>query len=300
MKIGITGASGFLGTALGKAAAERGHQLVAFSRRSDQHFPWASEEWFTDETGVPPAELLTGLDALVHLAGESVFGLGTPAKKRRIISSRVPVTRAVVSALEKANPRPRILLSASGIGCYGNRGDELLDESASIGTGFFSELCRDWEGAAKHAERLDMRVVLLRTGVVLGKGGGAFAMLKKVFSLGLGGRLGSGRQWMSWIALEDHIRLMLWCLENSQIAGQVNLVSPNPVTNREFTTTLAAAVKRPAFFHAPALALRLLLPGMADQMLLSSQRAVPRVAADLGFQFQHPNLADTFSRLLSA
>jgi uncharacterized protein len=281
MKIGITGATGFLGSALGALAAGGGHEVVAFSRSGKVERPWVTESRrMADEPD------LSGCDAVVHLAGESLMGYWTRAKRDRIWQSRVDGTRHLVAAMERASPRPRILLCASGAGYYGSRGDEVLEESSPKGEGFLSDLCREWEAAAKSAERLNARVVMLRTGMVLGQEGGAFPLLKKVFGLGLGGRLGSGRQWTSWIHVEDHARLMLWALENSAVSGPVNFVAPNPVTNAEFTRVLAQSLKRPAFFHAPAFALRLLLRDMADEMLLTSQRTMPRAALDLGFEFR--------------
>lgn len=310
MRIGITGASGFLGSALGKLAAKAGHRVVAFSRSGKVDKPWVSESRVL-RAAQPDKPLIlnqpqdfptldaSGCDVLVHLAGEPLLGFWTRRKKDLIWRSRVDLTKAIVAALAQPSPRPRVLLCASGVGYYGSRGDELLDESSARGGGFLSDLCGEWEAAVRGAERQNARVVLLRTGFVLGHGGGAFPLMKRIFRLGLGGRLGDGRQWMSWIHLEDHARLMLWCIENAQVTGPVNLVAPNPVTNRELTATLARCLKRPAFFHAPAFALRLLIREMADEMLLASQRAAPRVALDLGFEFRHTNLAGAFSNLLS-
>ena len=294
MKIGITGASGFIGSAFGRHAAAAGHEIVAFSRSGKTGQPWVAES-----RRVSSKLDASGCDALVHLAGESLLGYWTKEKKKRIWDSRIDLTRSVVASLSDAKPRPRILLCASGAGFYGNRGDELLDESSSRGTGFLSDVCVAWELAAKQAEQLGLRVVHLRTGMVLGNGGGALALLRKVFGLGLGGRLGDGRQWMPWIHIEDQVRLMLWCIENANVTGPVNHVAPGTVTNREFTETLAKTLKRPAFFHAPAFALRLLMREMADEMFLGSQRVMPRVALDLGFTFRHPALDSALSGILN-
>jgi hypothetical protein len=282
MKIGITGATGFLGSALGALAAVSGHEVIAFSRSGKVDRPWVTESRrMTDEPDV------AGCDAVVHLAGESLMGYWTRAKRDRIWQSRVEGTHHLVAAMERAVSRPRILLCASGVGFYGSRGDEVLEERSAKGEGFLSDLCREWESAAQAAERLNARVVMLRTGMVLGREGGAFPLLKKVFGFGLGGRLGNGRQWTSWIRVEDHARMMLWALESNHLSGPVNLVAPSPVTNAEFTRVLGQVFKRPAFFHVPAFALRLLLRDMAGEMLLTSQRAIPRVAQDLGFEFLH-------------
>jgi len=243
----------------------------------------------------------TRLDALVHLAGESLMGLWTKTKRERIWKSRVEFTLGIVRHLGtwNAENRPRVLVCASGAGFYGDRGDDLLDESSPSGAGFLAELCVEWEKAAKDAEQLGMRVVMLRTGMVLGPDGGAFPLLKRVFGFGLGGRLGSGRQWMPWIHVEDAASLILRAVEHDGIRGPINLTAPQAVTNAEFTQTLAQALHRPAFFHAPAFAMRLLLRGMADEMLLGSQRVNPRVATDSGYTFAHPNLQGALQVLLN-
>ena len=294
MRIGITGASGFIGSAFGRHAAATGHEIVAFSRSGK-----TDQAWVAESRRVSSTLDASGCDALVHLAGESLLGYWTKEKKKRIWDSRVDLTKSVVASLAIAKPRPRILLCASGAGFYGNRGDEQLDESSSRGMGFLSDVCVAWESAAKQAEKLGLRVVHLRTGMVLGNNGGALTLLRKVFGLGLGGRLGDGRQWMPWIHIEDQVRLMLWCIESANVAGPVNHVAPGTVTNREFTETLASTLKRPAFFHAPAFALRLVMRDMADEMFLGSQRVLPRVALDLGFTFRHPALDSALSGILN-
>lgn len=295
MRIGITGASGFIGSAFGRHAAAAGHEVVAFSRSGK-----TDQSWVAESRRVSSTLDASGCDALVHLAGESLLGYWTKSKKQRIWDSRIDLTKSVVTSLADARPRPRILLCASGAGFYGDRGDELLDESSSHGTGFLSDVCVAWESAAEQAEDLGVRVVHLRTGMVLGNGGGALTLLRQVFGLGLGGRLGDGRQWMPWIHLEDQVRLMLWCIENENVTGPVNHVAPGSVTNREFTETLASTLKRPAFFHAPAFALRLVMRDMADEMFLGSQRVLPRVALDLGFTFKHPALDSALASLLTS
>lgn len=242
----------------------------------------------------------TKLDALVHLAGESLMGLWTAEKRDRIWKSRVDFTEALVAHLGtwKAENRPRVLMCASGAGFYGDSGDHPVDESALRGEGFLANVCAGWEKAALHTEALGMRVVLLRTGMVLGKDGGAFPLLKRVFGLGLGGRLGSGQQWMSWIHIDDAVQIVLKAIETESVRGPMNLCAPEAVTNAEFTRKLAAALKRPAFFHAPAFALRLLLRGMADEMLLGGQRVIPRVATEMGYTFAHPTLDSALKSLL--
>ncbi len=295
MKIGITGASGFIGSAFGRHAAEAGHEVVAFTRSGTVERPWVSESRRISSTLDA-----SGCDALVHLAGDSLLGYWTKTKKQRIWESRVELTKSVVASLAAASPQPRILLCASGAGFYGDRGDEQLDESSSPGGGFLSDVCVAWESAAKQAERFGLRVVQLRTGMVLGKEGGALVLLRKVFGLGLGGRLGGGGQWMPWIHIEDQARLMLWCIENPGVAGAVNHVAPGAVTNAEFTAALASTLRRSALFHAPAFALRLVMREMADEMLLGSQRVRPAVALDLGFTFKHPDLHSALSSLVTS
>lgn len=298
MRIGITGASGFIGQTLAAKALETGHEVIGYSRRQVGSTPLGMLMCVSSSENPVPE---TRLDALVHLAGESLMGLWTEQKRKRIWSSRVELTQRLVSQLqtwETAN-RPRVLLCASGIGFYGSRGAEVLEENSSRGTGFLANLCFEWEAAAKEAARIGIRVVHLRTGMVLGKNGGALPLMRRAFSFGLGGRLGSGTQWLSWIHEKDQAALILWALETGNIAGPVNLCTPNPVPQAEFSRLLARQLKRPAFMHMPALVLRLLLRGMADEMLLCSQRAFPRVATDLGGAFAYPNLEGALSDLAS-
>jgi uncharacterized protein (TIGR01777 family) len=292
MRIGITGASGFIGRHLAAAAKGRRHEVIAYSRRAGAGLMQPKHA----EHALPE----TRLDALVHLAGESLMGLWTHEKRDRIWKSRVDFTEALVAHLGtwQAENRPKVLVCASGAGFYGNSGDESVDESSPRGGGFLADVCAGWEKAALRAEALGMRVVLLRTGMVLGTDGGAFPLLKRVFGLGLGGRLGSGTQWMSWIHVEDAVQIILKALQTEAVRGAVNLCAPEAVTNAEFTRKLAAALKRPAFFHAPAFALKLLLRGMAEEMLLGGQRVIPRVATEMGYTFAHPTLDSALKALL--
>jgi len=300
MRIGITGATGFLGRHVIRQAQGGGHELVAYSRSQHGLPVLLASETLTQPKAAPHELPETRLDALVHLAGESLMGLWTKTKRERIWKSRVEMTQGLVKHLStwKAENRPRVLVCASGAGFYGDRGDDMLDEASPSGAGFLAELCVEWEKAAKEAESLGMRVVMLRTGMVLGPDGGAFPLLKRVFGLGLGGRLGSGRQWMPWIHVEDAARLILRSVEHADLRGPINLTAPEAVTNAVFTQTLAKALHRPAFFHAPAFAMRLMLRGMADEMLLGSQRVSPRVASDSGYRFTHPTLASALASLL--
>jgi len=228
------------------------------------------------------------------------MGLWTPAKKRRMWQSRVDFTHQLVSHLGTWRPdnRPKVLICASGIGFYGDRDDERLTETSVKGEGFLADICQGWEEAAREAERLDIRVVNIRSGMVLAADGGALPLLRRVFSWGLGGELGSGQQWTSWIHLSDEAALILWAVSNEHIKGPINACAPSGVTNAEFTQLLAKKLKRPAFLHVPAFALRLLMPGMAREMLLCSQHASPRVPLDLGYTFSHPDLEGALASLI--
>jgi uncharacterized protein (TIGR01777 family) len=233
---------------------------------------------------------------LVHLAGDSILGLWTAAKRQRIRDSRVELTQRIARSLAAAAPRPATLISGSGIGYYGSRGDELLSESTTRGHDFLADICVDWEAAALSCASQGMRVVLVRTGLVLAGHGGAYPLMRRAFRLGLGGRLGSGSQWMSWIHLHDEARLILWAAEHSQISGPMNAVAPEPVTNAQFTTALAASLHRPAILPVPAFALRAVL-GDLGSMVMASQHATPQVALSHGFQFAFPTLASALADL---
>ncbi len=298
MRIGITGATGFIGGHLGLLALGRGYEVTAYTRKPGSFVP-ISHETLHQPKNAPHVLPETKLDVLVHLSGESLMGLWTQEKRERIWKSRVDFTAALVAHLGtwKAENRPKVLVCASGAGFYGNRRNELVDESSPRGEGFLADVCAGWEEAALRAEALGMRVILLRTGMVLGSDGGAFPLLKRVFSLGLGGRLGSGEQWMPWIHVDDVVQIIFKAIETEFMHGSVNLCAPEAVTNAVFTQKLAAALKRPAFFHAPAFALRLFLRGMADEMLLGGQRVIPRVALGTGYDFTHSTLSSVFRAL---
>jgi uncharacterized protein (TIGR01777 family) len=278
MNISISGASGFIGRHLMKSLAQAGHSLRALSRHA------------------PPAESLREADAIIHLAGEPVAQRWTADAKRRILDSRVVGTRNLVEALAALPRRPEALICASAIGYYGSRGDELLTESSAPGSGFLPEVCVAWEREAQAAEEFGIRVVRVRTGVVLDANGGALVRMLPPFRMGVGGRLGSGRQWMSWIHLEDLAALFQFAVE-SQVRGPLNAVAPNPVTNSDFTRELAHALRRPAVFPVPEFALKMLFGEMAD-VLLASQRVAPAAAEAAGFRFRFPQLAPALESLL--
>jgi uncharacterized protein (TIGR01777 family) len=273
----LTGASGFIGRALAERLAAAGHKVQPFSLRSPQP--------------------LCVCDAVVHLAGEPIAQRWTPAAKRRIRESRIEGTRRLVAGLAALPSPPRVLVCSSAVGFYGSRDDEVLTEASPPGSGFLADLCIDWERAADEARARGTRVVSLRTGMVLDGDGGALKRMLPAFRLGFGGRLGSGRQWMSWIHLDDLLRLIEFALADSGVSGPLNATAPNAATNREFTSTLARALHRPAFVTVPAFALQAPFGEMAS-VLLSSQRAIPRAALDAGFEFRHPELGPALQDVL--
>jgi len=279
MKIGILGARGYVGTRLCKMAVAAGHSFVPFSRGGAAGF----RQILADE----PLDF-SGLDAVVNLSGEPILGLWTKSKKNEILRSRVETTRRVVESLRHGGPR--VLVNASAIGFYGDTGENAVDESSPAGTGFLASVCEAWEAAAQPAENLGVRTVLLRIGFVTGPGG-AMRLIAPLFKLGLGGKLGSGRQWMSCIHVDDVTGMILWALENNAVRGPLNAVNPDPVRNSDFTQILARVLHRPAIFPAPAFALRLAL-GELSRLLLDSIRVRPTKALALGYRFRHPTLED--------
>ena len=299
----LSGASGMLGSAIGNALLQRGTNLIRLVRR-EAHGPdevrWnpGSRRDGTHGSAIEIARL-EGIDAAVHLSGANVAARRWTAKyKREMTESRVTTTRVLAETLAGLKNPPKVLVTASAVGFYGNRGDAILDEDSAAGNGYFPELCAAWEEAARPAVEAGIRVVHLRFGMVVGPDGGAMARLVPMFRLGLGGKLGSGRQWMSWVSEADAVSAVLFALEHSTLAGAVNAVSPQPVTNAEFTRELGRAVHRPAVMAAPAFALRLAFGEMADEALLASTRAVPKRLLENGFTFQHPRLTEAFDAAL--
>ncbi len=286
MKVGILGASGFIGKHLIRRLRTRGHKAVVFTRPGGGRPP-GSVSTRPVPAGGPPD--LRGLDAVVNLAGESILGWWTKAKKRRVTDSRVDTTNRLVAGFQALPPgkTPRVLVNASAVGFYGDRADETLDETKLAGSGFLSEVCLQWEHSAQKAEALGVRVARTRFGVVLGKDGGSFALQHKLFGAGLGGRLGDGKQWMSPVHIEDVTGLIVFLLERDGMAGAFNAVCPEPIRNDEYTAAFGRALHRPAVVLAPAFALRTLL-GEASHIVLDSVRAVPARALDAGYVFRYP------------
>ncbi len=285
MKIGITGASGFIGGYLIPRLRDAGHTCVAFSRHPERPVPGCAETRALEADGPPPD--LRELEALVNLAGESIQGRWTDAKKKRIRASRIDLTQALVRALPGSEVR--VLVSASATGYYGDRGAEVLPESAPRGAGFLADVSEDWENAARAAEAMGVRVALPRFGFVIAAKGGAMDKVRPLFRLGLGGRLGSGEQWMPWVHVDDVCGLTVHLLESETLHGPFNAVAPSPVTNAEFTRALAAVLQRPAFLPVPAFLLRLALGEMAS-LVLHSTRAAPDKTMESGYSFRHPRL----------
>jgi uncharacterized protein (TIGR01777 family) len=303
MKILITGSTGLVGTAITQDLQRTGHTVCRLVRPGTSAQAVRASQGFDVNWNPATGELggaAVGADAVVNLAGASIAdGRWTPQRKDLIRSSRIDTTRALVQALAKMSARPRVLVSASATGIYGNRGDETLTEASQPGNDFLSEIAKEWESEAIKAEVLGIRVVRARFGVILSKHGGALPQMMRPFQFGVGGKIGTGKQWLSWITLDDTVAILRSALENANITGAINAVSPQPVTNADFAKLLAAALHRPALIAAPAFALRLLLGEMADALLLSSQRVLPAQLQKLSYPFLHPDLRTAFAAVLA-
>jgi uncharacterized protein (TIGR01777 family) len=288
MHIVVAGASGFVGQALVPALRQAGHRVDRLVRRPIH----ATDEITWDPTtGQLAAEAFAAVDAVINLSGENIAGGRWTQRRRAALQrSRLDATRTLVNALARSTPQRRVLLNASATGYYGSRGDELLDERSAAGAGFLAELCRAWESEALLAERSGVRVACLRLGMVLGQGGGALAKLVPLFRLGLGGRLGAGNQWMSWVALDDVVDILVRAVTDERYRGAINVVSPEPVTNRHFTAALAETLHRPATLPVPAFPLRMAFGQMADEALLASARVIPARLVELQYDFKYPSL----------
>jgi uncharacterized protein (TIGR01777 family) len=289
MKILVSGSTGLVGKALVSALTGAGHQVTRLVR--SQPGPDGKDVRWDPAAGSLDSGRLEGLDGVVHLAGESIAeGRWTAEKKARIRNSRVQGTRLLADALAQRVQRPKTLICASAIGYYGDRGAEILREESSPGSGFLPDVCREWEAATKPAANSGIRVVNLRTGLVLSSAGGALPKMLPPFKLGIGGKLGSGRQYMSWISIDDLVGIIQHALEKNSLSGPVNAVSPHPVTNLEFTRTLGRVLSRPTIFPVPAFAVRLMFGQMGEDLLLASARVEPARVAASGYVFRHPVL----------
>jgi len=294
-RILVSGASGLIGSALVRALTSGGFDVVRLSRGG------AAGAW---QVAWDPAldlapESVSGFDAVVHLAGESIVGRWTAAKKQRILESRVGPTARLAKALALAPQPPQVLITASAVGYYGNRGDEILREESAPGSGFLADVCRQWEAASEAAAKAGIRTAQVRSGLVLSSAGGALVKMLLPFRLGLGGRVGNGRQWWSWIHIDDVAGAIVHVV-NSDVHGPVNVVGPNPATNAEFTKILGGVLTRPTIFPMPAFAARLAFGEMADELLLASQRVEPAKLLGSGYRFKFEGLKEALSELLAA
>jgi uncharacterized protein (TIGR01777 family) len=290
MRILITGASGLIGKALQKSFEAKGYGMLLAGRgepKSANEIQWTVEDGFREED----LARLEGLDAFIHLAGEGIAGLRwTEEKKKAIRESRVIGTRNVVDALSKLDRKPNVFISGSAMGYYGDRGDEIVTESSRPGDTFLAEVCKEWEMESRRAEDLGIRTVLLRTSIVLSKDGGALATMLTPFKFGVGGVVGSGQQWMSWVSLDDVVAIVNFALENENLRGAVNIASPNPVTNEEFTKTLGGVLYRPTILPLPEFAVNLVFGEMGDALLIHSTRVEPKRLQEAGYEFKFTNL----------
>jgi uncharacterized protein len=296
MRVLLTGSSGLIGHALQTFLTADGHQVVSLTRAKSaahgRHISW------DPGAGIIDTDDLEDFDAVVHLAGESIVGRWTPQKKARILESRTKGTQLLAESLGHLRNRPLVLVSASAIGFYGDRGDRMLDEESSAGSLFLSEVTQAWEAATEPAKRKGIRVVNLRIGFVLSKEGGGLAAMLLPFKLGVGGRVGSGRQYLSWIAIDDVVGAISQAILSDSLHGPVNAVAPHPVTNREFTKTLGSVLWRPTIFPLPVFAARMVMGEMADNLLLASTRVEPKRLLASGYEFRFPELKGALRHVL--
>ena len=303
MRVLITGATGAIGSALADSLLARGDEVVGLTRdpaKARPQNPTVSWHSWQATTERPPAEALENVDAVVNLIGEEINQRLTDDAKRRIRESRITASHNLIQGLEAADAKPKVFVGASAIGFYGDRGEAMLDEESEPGEGFMAEIPIEWEAEQRDAERLGMRVVLVRTGLVLAADSGLLKQLLPPFKMGVGGPLGSGDQYMSWIHIDDEVGLILWALDDDRVNGVINATAPDPVTNREFSKSLGKALGRPAIFPTPKAAVALLRGGELADLVTGSARVVPRRAQDLGYSFRYPDLDPALSDLLSS
>ena len=295
MNILITGASGLIGTRLVSALKQAGHRVIRLTRKrpeSDDERPW------DPQSGSMETSLLDGCEVLVHLVGESIGeGRWNSKKKSRIRESRVQSTKLLAKTMARMKTKPQAFIVASAIGYYGDRGDEILTEESAAGDGFLAEVCHDWETAADPARAAGIRTACVRTGIVLSNQGGALKSMLTPFKLGVGGIMGNGNQYWSWISIEDIVRLFQFAIENNSVTGPINGTAPNPGTNREFTKALGKVLSRPTIFPMPAFVAKILLGEMATPLILASTRVVPEKARQLGFEFKQVHLSNALESL---
>jgi uncharacterized protein (TIGR01777 family) len=297
-RILVSGVSGPIGAALLPALKASGWSVVRLVRGAAAGRSADSAQIAWDPAAPIAAEAVSGFDAVIHLAGESIFGRWTAAKKRKIRDSRVVGTMNLASALARADQKPKVFVCGSAIGCYGNRSDETLSEESPPGAGFLAETCREWEDAAAPAVQAGIRTAYLRTGIVLSPKGGALGAMLLPFKMGVGGRTGDGRQWMSWIDVQDMVGGIDHILKNDSLRGAVNMVAPKPVTNAEFARTLAGVLGRPAIFPLPAFAVELVFGEMGEELLLASQKVEPGKLIASGYPFRCRELRGSLEGLL--
>lgn len=289
MKVTIAGGSGFIGEAVVRDLLSQGHDVTVLTRNPQNAGAGRPLVWDGRNQGAWSKDAAAA-DVVINFAGENIGERWTEARKSRLIESRVGATRALLAAMAAEPQRKRTFISASAVGFYGPRGDEILDENASRGEGFLADLAARWEEEARAADRL-ARLVVFRFGVVLGNGGGALAKMLLPFKLGVGGRIGSGRQWFSWVALEDAVRAVSWAIADESVRGVFNITAPNPVTNAGFTRALGRALHRPTLFPIPSAVMKLVFGQMAEETLLAGQRVIPSLAINKGFRFVHNTVA---------
>jgi uncharacterized protein (TIGR01777 family) len=296
MKIAVTGSHGLIGEALCKHLTGRGHTVARVTR--GEGAANGNIHWNPASASIEK-EKLNGIDAVIHLAGENIAShRWTDEQKQKIKESRIKGTRLLAEAICGLEKKPEVVVSGSAIGFYGDRGNEILTESSKVGSGFLAEVCRDWEDAIAPVAEAGIRVVNARTGVVLSTKAGALSKMLPIFQLGGGGNIGDGKQYMSWISLDDEIKAIEFVLTNANVSGPVNLVAPNPVTNAEFTSALGEVLHRPAFIPLPGFAAKIILGQMADELLLSSQKCRPTKLESAGYKFDYPDLKKALATTL--
>ena len=297
MKIVITGGAGYIGSKLAQRLLDQGHEIFVFTRRKPKKTIGGVEYFETDILNNLPEDILQDADAVIHLAGASIFARWTKKYKKLIHDSRVKTTQKLVKVIKLSKTKPKVFITSSAIGFYGDAGETILDESSKNGKDFLAHVCRDWEFEAKKVESSKVRYVTVRTGIVLGGDGGMIAQILPLFKLGLGGKLGNGKQWFSWIHIDDLLDVYLETLKNSKYSGPVNAVSPNSVSNAEFTKTLGKILKRPTFFRVPVFLLKIVL-GELGGLVTGSQRVKPVKLIENGFDYKYESLEKALKNIL--